>query len=253
MAALLDPEQPFYGLRASEVDGVLRRITVEELAARYIKDIRRVQPHGPYNLSGASFGGLVAYEMATQLAEQGEEIGVLALFDTGNPAHYRQLPAMKAVRFQTAYFVERFTKYGKELIEGNIWQASRDLWESLRVRMAYMLWRVAQNFYRVRHRPLPRALRDNVKIFNDVASSYTPGPYQGRMLLLRAAGRTAEYGNDPALGWDDVVKGHIEVRTVPGNHMTILDEPHVWNLVEQLSQFLEEVGGQNAPPPVKSN
>jgi len=240
MAARLDANQPFYGLRSPEADGAVKKVTVEDLAARYIKDIRTVQGHGPYNLAGASFGGLVAYEMACQLVSEGEEIAVLALFDTGNPAYYRDLPFSQAMRFHATYLLERFQKYGRLLAGGKIWESVRELWDSVRVRAGQVTWGVVQKIYRFQNRPMPTALRDNVRMFDAVARAYTPKTYPGRMTLFRAAGRTAEYGSDPALGWDAVVRGKIDVRTVPGDHMTILEEPYVWNLVEQLGNCLEE-------------
>src|SRR5262249_28693274 len=59
--------------------------TVAEMAADYIAQIRRVQPTGPYSLAGWSFGGIVAYEMATRLQEIGEEVTFLALVDSDHP------------------------------------------------------------------------------------------------------------------------------------------------------------------------
>jgi non-ribosomal peptide synthetase component F/thioesterase domain-containing protein/acyl carrier protein len=240
MAARLDPDQPFYGLRAPDVDGAAKTVTVEELAARYIHDIRSLQSHGPYHLSGASFGGLVAYEMATQLVAQGEQVGVVALFDTGNPAYYRNLSFSQSMRFRASYVLERFQRYGKRLLHGETWQLARDLGHSLYIRASGLAWNIFQKLYRIRKRPMPGVLRDNVMMFSSVAQAYTPKPYPGRVTLFRAAGRTAEYGNDPALGWEEVVRGEIRIITVPGDHMTILEEPHVWNLVEQLSACLEE-------------
>jgi thioesterase domain-containing protein len=222
------------------VDGAVKKVTVEELAAGYIRDIRSLQSHGPYNLSGASFGGLVAYEMATQLVAQGEQVGIVALFDTGNPAYYRDLSFSQSMRFRASYLLERFQRYGRRLLHGETWQLVRDLGHSLYTRVSGLTWNIFQRLYSIRQRPMPGALRDNVMMFNSVAQAYTPKPYPGRVTLFRAAGRTAEYGNDPALGWEDVVRGEIRIITVPGDHMTILEEPHVWNLVEQLSACLEE-------------
>ncbi len=240
MAARLDPDQPFYGLRSPNVDGAVQKVTVEELAAGYIRDIRSVQSHGPYNLSGASFGGLVAYEMATQLVAQGDQVGVVALFDTGNPAYYRDLSFSQSMRFRASYLLERFQSYGKRLLQGESWELARDLGRSFYTRASRVAWNIFQRLYSVRKRPMPGPLRDNVMMFTSVAQAYTPKPYAGRVTLFRAAGRTAEYGNDAALGWEEVVRGEIEIITVPGDHMTILEEPHVWNLVEQLSACLEE-------------
>lgn len=246
MAARLDPDQPFYGLRAPEIDGATNQITVEELAARYVRDIRTVQEHGPYYLSGASFGGLVAFEMASQLVERGEKIALLALFDTGNPAHYRNLSISEMARFRALYFLERFQKYGGLLARGKIWQSGRELAGSLSARASSLIWKIAQKFYRLRQHPMPTALRDNVRLFNVVRDAYTPRQYPGRILLFRAAGRTAEYGNDPALGWEEVIRGGIEIFTVPGDHMTILEVPYVWSLVELLGTCLDRARAEQS-------
>jgi nonribosomal peptide synthetase DhbF len=79
---------PVYGLQApnlSQPEG--NHPSIESLAAEYLRSIRRVQPAGPYNLLGWSFGGLVAHAMATELRAQGEEVSLLALLDSYPPQH----------------------------------------------------------------------------------------------------------------------------------------------------------------------
>jgi len=56
----MDTDQPVYGLQALEGTS----LPMEDLAARYLKEIRAVQARGPYNLGGYCFGGVLAYEMA---------------------------------------------------------------------------------------------------------------------------------------------------------------------------------------------
>lgn len=56
--------------------------SVHELAFTYVKMIKQVQRRGPYFLGGQSFGGLIAYEMASILIEEGEEISLVAMIDT---------------------------------------------------------------------------------------------------------------------------------------------------------------------------
>jgi hypothetical protein len=74
---------PIYGLQARGVDGEAPPLcTIEELAASYVSAIRTVQPQGPYRLGGSSFGGVVAFEMAQQLAHAAEEVEMLALIDS---------------------------------------------------------------------------------------------------------------------------------------------------------------------------
>ncbi|MBB5918301.1 amino acid adenylation domain-containing protein [Nocardia transvalensis] len=79
----LDPDQPVYGLQMPHLTGDGEGLeTVESVGARYAEEIRKVQPHGPYQLLGWSLGGLIAYEIAGQLRQAGEEVALLAMMDT---------------------------------------------------------------------------------------------------------------------------------------------------------------------------
>ncbi|HTD86038.1 MAG TPA: amino acid adenylation domain-containing protein, partial [Candidatus Binatia bacterium] len=81
----LDPEQPVFAFKSRGMDGLEEFETIEEMAAHYVTDLRRFQPQGPYYLGGYCFGGVVAYEMARILRAQGEDIGLLALFNSCPP------------------------------------------------------------------------------------------------------------------------------------------------------------------------
>ncbi|HEY9776257.1 MAG TPA: AMP-binding protein [Planktothrix sp.] len=75
-----------YGLRArASIAGMEPHKSVEQMAAAYIDEIRQVQPTGPYRLLGECSGGVVAYEMARQLAERGASIDLLLLLDCRAP------------------------------------------------------------------------------------------------------------------------------------------------------------------------
>lgn len=94
-ARLLGPDQPVYGIRADEGDG--REIPpggVERMAARYAREVRALQPDGPYRLAGYSVGGWFAYALATELRGQGQEVTIL-IFDT-NPSCRLPWPARGA-------------------------------------------------------------------------------------------------------------------------------------------------------------
>jgi acyl carrier protein len=86
LARYLGGDQPFYGLQAQGLDGETKPLqSVEEIACQYIKAIQTVQPVGPYFLGGHSFGGKVAFEMATQLQRQGQPVALVAILDTSAP------------------------------------------------------------------------------------------------------------------------------------------------------------------------
>ncbi|MFI7666688.1 amino acid adenylation domain-containing protein [Nocardia sp. NPDC049526] len=82
-AERLRPGRPIYGLQAPELSGREPAArSIEESADRYIREIRAVQPNGPYHLLGWSFGGLIAHAMAAKLQAAGETVGVVALLDS---------------------------------------------------------------------------------------------------------------------------------------------------------------------------
>src|SRR5580698_8234392 len=92
LSKLLGDDQPFYGLQAQGLDGNAPPLTkIEDMAALYVKEIRRVQPRGPYFLGGYCLGGTIAYEVAQQLRAQGQEVALLALLDTTD---WSKIPAV---------------------------------------------------------------------------------------------------------------------------------------------------------------
>ncbi|MED4872810.1 non-ribosomal peptide synthetase DhbF [Bacillus subtilis] len=87
-------DYPIYGLQARGI-GQREELpkTLDDMAADYIKQIRTVQPKGPYHLLGWSLGGNVVQAMATQLQNQGEEVSLLVMLDA-YPNHF--LPIKEA-------------------------------------------------------------------------------------------------------------------------------------------------------------
>ena len=82
LAQRLGPDQPFYGLQAQGLDGSVDRLaTVEEMASLYIEEIRRVQPKGPYQLTGMCEGAHIAFEMVRMLSEAGDDIQMFCTLD----------------------------------------------------------------------------------------------------------------------------------------------------------------------------
>ncbi|NEW57847.1 amino acid adenylation domain-containing protein, partial [Nocardia cyriacigeorgica] len=82
LAERLRPGRPIYGLQAPDLSGREPSArSIDEFADRYIREIRAVQPDGPYHLLGWSFGGLIAHAMAAKLRTAGQTVGVVALLD----------------------------------------------------------------------------------------------------------------------------------------------------------------------------
>ncbi|NUP26471.1 MAG: amino acid adenylation domain-containing protein, partial [Nocardia sp.] len=81
-AEYLTPGRPVYGIQAPQISGEIPGpTTIEETARRYVTEIQRVQPHGPYHLLGWSLGGQIAQAIAVELRATGEQVALLALLD----------------------------------------------------------------------------------------------------------------------------------------------------------------------------
>ncbi|WP_067698944.1 non-ribosomal peptide synthetase [Nocardia jejuensis] len=81
LADAMKPGRPIYGLQAPDLSGAPHAVSIDDFAERYVREIRRLQPDGPYHLLGWSFGGLIAHGVAAKLAAAGAEVGTLALLD----------------------------------------------------------------------------------------------------------------------------------------------------------------------------
>jgi aspartate racemase len=215
LANYLGPEQPIYGLRyglaaqtANSEEEILPS-TVEELAAHYVREIRSLQPEGPYFLAAACMGGLIALEMAQQLHSVGQEMGFLALFDAFGPGGRVLLPIHK--RFFSA------------------------LSAIFRLEPADTLHRLKTGLKRsllpLKTQPAPQMV-------------YSPQTYSGRVILFRPTQRrvTVRYEIDPQLGWGAVVTGGLEIHDFPVDHFNMLQEPHVQIVAEKLKFYLDTLG-----------
>ena len=92
LSRALGADQPLFGLRSRGHGSERPHYTVEEMAVSYVREIRTVQPKGPYFLSGYCFGGLAAYEMARLLKTQGEDVALLVTFNTPAPGSLKGWP-----------------------------------------------------------------------------------------------------------------------------------------------------------------
>ncbi|HLH97107.1 MAG TPA: alpha/beta fold hydrolase [Xanthobacteraceae bacterium] len=238
LADALPTDQPVYGLSAPELDGALESMSVEQLAALYNREIRRLQPRGPYRLCGYSFGGLVAFQMAAQLIEAGEDVAVLVMLDTGNLDYYRNLPTTDWIRFWTTVAIDRARRYYRRLADRRFDVALSAAFYFVRKNVRLWLWSIAQRVFRVANRPMPRPLRDNLTMFKRVASSYKPRPIKARVILFRAMERDPEYSHNKVLGWDLVAEKGVAVHYVPGDHLSFLRQPYVDKLAGELNKYL---------------
>lgn len=237
----LNSDQPLYGLQAQGLDGRKpRHKSVEEMAEHYVKEIRELQPRGPYYLGGSSFGGMVAYEAAQQLLAHGDEVALLVLFDTHAPGFPRYLPTTTALRKRLGEWRFRLELHLSNIAvstRGHRWEYVRTKAERLRKRIRLRVKRNYRAF--VEGRFLPRTFREVREAGAGANRIYVPKPYPGTLTLLRATEQPYGIYPDRNNGWSGLALGGIEVHDVPGHHGSIMREPRVEVLANTLDGCLE--------------
>jgi amino acid adenylation domain-containing protein len=238
LARYLPPDQPFYGLQSRGIDGAGKALTrVEDIAAEFLREIREIQPEGPYYLVGLCMGGVVAYEMAQQLRATGEEVGLLGLLETWPPlvSSGRRLMASARTRAFLGFVMSRLRLYGQAL--------ARLHW---REQVRYLLGRIKLLGAIGARGGLSREVR--VELYERVVTQanllafgqYRPQVYPGPVVLFCAGGRQVAPGHDYRLGWRDLAAGGFDVYTVPGDDSgRMVAEPNVRLVAEYLQSYLD--------------
>jgi amino acid adenylation domain-containing protein len=231
MAHYLCQDQPVYGLQALGLDGKQAPLTsIEDMARHYIKEIRTIQPHGPYFLAGYSFAGMVVFEMAQQLHKQGEKVALLALLDEVSPKLLKISPSL------WEYI---------QIIVSNFWQLnSQERFNYVIDKFNYKFVHKG-NFREFMIAQWSKSLAPeyiNVLDANlEATRNYQPQVYPGKVTLFRCQVQPISQALHHDLGWSELVTGDIEIYPIPGDHLSILKEPHVQVLAKKLKSCLEQL------------
>lgn len=236
LAHHLGSQHSFYGLQPLGLDGKSRPLNrIEAIAAYYIQAIQTLQPHGPYFLGGWSFGGLVAFEMAQQLTQAGQQIELLAILDTPAPCHkssfYQSLKFLLGTAlWSTLPFLLDYSALTTERLQSRSW-VSRTQWAAI----ARLL--PEESRLQLLDESAIRSLLPIVYANSQATYRYIPQPYPQRLTLFKAAEQPDAFKHEPALGWSRLV-ADVQLHHVPGNHLSLLKQPHVQALAQELGQYL---------------
>ena len=242
LARLLGLDQPFYGLQARGLDGIETPFTsVPEMARHYIAEIRALRPQGPYVVVGVCTGGLIAYEMAQQLLEKGEDV-TLAVMDTWHPTSYRSHRYKWPMRLWLPIFVLWRTL-------GNIHELFRmpkKDWKSFMQHkserlMSFLQTRTTEDELFVEFQ-VERVMQST----RQAVARYAVRKYPGRILNIVASKRNvAETVTDTRNVWVELGAGGSQtVYVAAADSGLLLTSPHVEDVIEHLQAFLA-VDAQN--------
>jgi amino acid adenylation domain-containing protein len=250
LAQRLGSDQPVYAFQPQGLDGTQPRHTrIEEMAAHYIKEMRALQPEGPYYLGGSSFGGLMAFEMAQQLYAQGQQVGLLALFDTYAPGFLELSSEATALHYKVYRFMQRLNLHLSNLLlletRGKVAYArqkgamvkERLKW-TIKKRIDSKVKKIANKLSQSSGDSVPGESQQGIDVALQALREYVPKVYPGQVTLFRASKRAAGYSDDRELGWLKLAAGGVKIHEIPGYHGSIVMEPRVRILAEQLQACL---------------
>jgi thioesterase domain-containing protein/acyl carrier protein len=230
LAAQLDPSQTVYGVPPlGLIDDQPPHASVAEMAGHVIRQMRQLQPTGPYHLVGYSLGGVIAFEVGLQLRAAGERVGLLALFDAllWTPPVSLSLPQKLKLHMR------------------NLWHNSNA------ARILYLGARLRLLKERLRRRDFRRADNDFIlglklsaasrrvaEVHWDAWRDYRPRVYDGKLTLFVAEQRP-EFAfrvelSDSTLGWSRWTTHAVDVHRAPGTHLDVVRAARVQALVAQL-------------------
>ncbi|MFF2376610.1 amino acid adenylation domain-containing protein [Streptomyces xiamenensis] len=219
----LPPGRPVLAVEAPGIESEGEtEVSVEDMAARYIAYLREIQPTGPYALGGWCFGGVIAFEVATRLREEGEEVELLVAIDSRAPV-VQNIPESPDDSTLLSWFARDLAvPYGKTL------DIPAERLRALGPEAAFdhILAEAAAIGVLAQDADRAQILRYfEAYLANGIAlQTYLPGPSTVDLLLLRAVDEGPQYG--PDLGWGELIKGSLEIVDVPGDHNSVMYPPH---------------------------
>ncbi len=220
LALCMEKDQPFYGLQSTGFDkNEASGKTIEGMATEYIAAIKEVQPRGPYYLSGYSFGGWVAWEMATQLLAAGEKINLLAIFGTLAPSMSN--PYAEKMKFAKQYF-EDFTN----LVLNSL------MADKPRMNPGAFLDTLLNN-----PNVSPAVRKVLIHIRSQLKYTAKPTPIEADLFLTQELQEFFSF--DLSMGWDKLCS-KVETHFVSGNHINTFHDPHVKDLAKELTACLKQ-------------
>ena len=232
----LDAIHPVYGVISQAFDpSTPALLTLPEMAACYLRDIRQAIPEGPYCLIGFSFGGMVAYELAQQLRAEGAERPHVLMIDSMEMSRRKREAKEESAARRARDFLLRMKRRLKEAVD------KPDPFAYLKQKVEFRSHRL---FYAVTSRvgkPVSSSAHNPYHVNWFAAVNYAPEPYDETIYLFKARDQFWEPRTPYDLGWGPLAQGGIVVSEVPGDHVSLFLEPSVTVLGRCIEECLQSL------------
>ncbi|MEM9271461.1 MAG: amino acid adenylation domain-containing protein [Cyanobacteria bacterium P01_F01_bin.143] len=242
LAKSLGADQPVYGLRyLGHEENEIPYSQITEIANHNVQILQTMQPQGVLQIMGYSFGGKVAYEMAQQLNNLGRKVSYLAIIDVQVAA---PIIEQKATNWDDTQHILELAKFYQGIFETNFnLEDKAKLAQNAVELLDYLVVKLREQGHNLTQSELKRIL-EVYKANTQASVSYSPEKIRETPIVFVRAKELGAIGNylpdlamsvsDPSWGWQQLSADTVELKTVPGNHFTMLQEPQVQVLADKL-------------------
>jgi thioesterase domain-containing protein len=220
---------------------------VEEMAACYLREIREVQPHGPYRLGGWSSGGLIAYEIANQLIGADEPVEFLGLMDTApdyaeSASKSLGLPNHGSAASDFAAWIKGLA-WVPQITPSDI-RMHLDSLKSVEQILEY-----CQQVRLLSDEVDVGTLRRHLHVQYAMAVALRKYVLPRIPVSVSLFAASDERREDPTIGWRKVTESRVRVKCVSGTHHSMMESPQVERLAAELTRELNASRGDSTPYP----
>jgi thioesterase domain-containing protein len=189
------------------------------MASLYLREMRTVQPQGPYLRAGWSMGGLVALELARQLEDLGQQAAMLFMFDTHLSGTDRAVGALDdaSVMRWIAPHVDIPPEQLRALPPERQWEVISEQAN------------LSDGIGAIELRRLAEVCKAHLRAHRQ----YKPKPHSGPAVLFLAD--TPERKQE--VQWDSICP-HLRLEHTPGDHYSMLRQPNVDALARRVGFYL---------------
>ncbi len=239
-------DRPIYGLQDPHVvNGEDSATDAHDLAARYVEEIRRVQPEGPYHLLGWSIGGIIAHAMATRLQAAGERVAYLGVMDTTPPAD-GEIPETVVEEDTTTN-----PDHAADILGG--WRDLFDLDDAVKAESADEVADIVRTQIAgmgLLADDVVDRVMDSFAVSPDMLMAYRPEQFAGSLQIFTA---TNDKENPAAVseGWRAYVSGTIDNTDVPTHHLGMTDAASLAIIGPRVELALSATGEPSSDSPDK--
>jgi amino acid adenylation domain-containing protein len=242
----LGPDQPLTALQLFDPSIARRSLpqSLGDIAAEYVQLIKKFQANGPYKLIGWCVGGVLAFEVARQLVQAGQEVSLLAMIDAWAPGHNRRLSRLRAILADYSYRWKLIGADWQRVMSGE--QNLAEFLAQRAISRRLLRWfGLSRSDAQAR---VPFEARESsaenydqwlLGRLEEASQGYEPKPYPGKITLLCSTREPKGLFLDPQMGWGAFASGGVDVAVIDGDHFTVFNGQGLEQMATHIARSMD--------------